>query len=265
MTGEADDPSRLAVCVISREGTPVMNDMIRQTLRGLAAKRVRIGAVHLTAGDDELVALVDEVCEWSHVAPDPAGWNPLANARSVSAQLLGGLRELVAEVSDAAPSAIVYMEGDKLSFPDSLEALAAPILTGGADVTLATRSPAGWREFPAVQRAVESLVNRAISRTTGLRTDYLYGPRAFSLEAASLFSEYPADDWGVMMYPVVAAIARGMRCVPVEVPGAPQPRYMEKYDRLMRPAPAHFLWRSLQNAGILRATSAVQKAAVDGA
>jgi hypothetical protein len=162
----------------------------------------------------------------------------------------------MAAASRETARAIVYMEGDKFSFVPQVGAMAAPILSGRADATLAVRSARGFSQFPRVQRLVEWGVNRYIASQTGVRTDYLYGPRAFTPEVASLVREYREDDWGVMTYPVIAAIARGYRFEAVEVPGEPQPAYMQKYDAIMRSPPAHLLWRSIQNIGIVRGTRA---------
>jgi hypothetical protein len=233
-----------------------MNEMISKTLRGLKDQGYRIGGVHLESDESSLSQELRETCHLSSIQPRPVGLNPVANARKASQLLLGGLRDIMAAAARETARAIVYMEGDKFSFVPQVGAMAAPILGGRADATLAVRSARGFSQFPRVQRLVEWGVNRYIGSQTGVRTDYLYGPRAFSPEVASLVREYRADDWGVMTYPVIAAIARGYRFEAVEVSGEPQPAYMQKYDAIMRSAPGHLIWRSIQNIGIVRAARA---------
>lgn len=101
---------------------------------------------------------------------------------------------------------------------------------------------------------MEGRVNSYIGKKTGIQTDYLYGPRAFSPQVGSLLGEYERNDWGVIMYPVIAAIAKGYCLEQVEIAGHPQPDYMKKYDIIMRSPPAHFAWRLIQNVGMLKAT-----------
>jgi hypothetical protein len=249
-------PSDLVVCFISREGTPAMNDMISQSLVRLGKRGYRIVGVHLEEREASLSRSVREVCDLSIIKPSPRGLNPFANARRVSELLLGGLRDIVTEVFRGGARAVVYMEGDKFTFVPYVDALAAPILERGADVSLAVRSPEGFCEFPWIQRFVERGVNRYLSRYTGIGTDYLYGPRAFSPRTASFFRDYRDDDWGLMMYPVLASIVQDYRFESVVVPGAPQPNYMAKYDPIMRPPPAHLVWRSVQNLAIMRSARA---------
>jgi len=233
-----------------------MNEMISKTIRRLRARGYRIAGIHLESDESSLSQEFREACDLSSIQPRPKGLNPVTNARKASQLLLGGLRDIMAAAARETARAIVYMEGDKFSFVPQVGAMAEPILSGQADATLAVRSPRGFSQFPRVQQLVEWGVNRYIGSQTGIRTDYLYGPRAFSPEVASLVREYRKDDWGVMTYPVIAAIARGYRFEPVEVSGEPQPAYMQKYDAIMRSPAGHLIWRSIQNIGIIRAARA---------
>jgi hypothetical protein len=253
---EPEDRSQVLVCTISRDGTPTMNALVRRTMERLAAGGYRVAAVHLEQGDIALSALVRETAERAYIAPAPRSWNPISNARAISAGLLAGVRDAAADVAAGSARALVYLEGDKFDFPTHIPELVEPILSGRAELNVATRSPAGLAGFPAVQRAVESAFDRYISRETGVRIDCLYGPRAYSPVAAALFADYRADDWGVVVYPMVIFLARGRGFTTLEVPGAPPPDYMKKYDRLMRPAPAHLAWRLVQNLGNWRAARA---------
>ncbi len=247
------------VCTISREGTPEMNDMIMETIRGLKECRFSITAVHVEDGNKSLSREIQSACKVSVIKPTPQTVNPLYNAWKVSDLLLGGLRDVITSAADNETRAIVYMEGDKCTFVPSIGKLIEPILEGRADLTLAVRSPEGFSRFPGVQQLVERNVNSYIAKKTGIQTDYLYGPRAFSPQVGSLFGEYGRNDWGVIMYPVVSAMVKGYRFEQVEIAGHPQPGYMKKYDQIMRSPPAHFLWRLIQNIGMVRATNSALK------
>jgi len=242
-----------------------MNQMILQSLEELRRCGYRIAAVHLENDEARVSQQLRDACDLVLIRPNPRSSNLVANARHVSQLLLGGLREIVAESFDAGARAIAYMEADKHTFVPDLDALAEPILQERADVSLAIRSAAGFARFPWIQRLVERNVNRYLAGQVGVRTDYLYGPRAFSPQIAPLFDEYSGDDWGVMMYPVLAAITGGYRFEAVEVSGHPQPDYMLKYDAIMRSPPAHLIWRSIQNLAIMKAARAAARPRVAAA
>jgi hypothetical protein len=242
------------VCTITREGTDEMNDMSAQTIRRLQEYQYTIAAVHIKNKKKALSGDIKQSSKVSIISPSPKALNPIRHARKVSESLLGGLREIISRVSDNKTRAIVYMEGDKCTFVPSISTLIEPILQSSADLTIAARSPEGFSQFPWVQQLVERSINRYISKRTGIHTDYLYGPRAFSPRIVSFFGAYKKNDWGVIMYPLISAIAKGYRFEPVTIPGYPQPHYMKKYDMIMRSPPAHFAWRSIQNIAIVRAT-----------
>ena len=247
------------VCTITREGTSEMNDMIAQTIRGLKEYRYTVAAVHIENKKKSLSRDIRQSSKVSIISPSPKVLNPLRHARKVSEALLGGLREIIAGVTDNTTRAIVYMEGDKCTFVPSISTLIEPILQGNADLTIAARSPEGFSQFPWVQQLVERSINRYIGGKTGIHTDYLYGPRAFSPRIVSFFGAYKKNDWGVIMYPLVSAIAKGYRFEPVTIAGYPQPHYMKKYDSIMRSPPAHLAWRTIQNMAIVKATRCALK------
>jgi hypothetical protein len=247
------------VCTISREGTDEMNDMIAQTIRGLKESGYTVAAVHIENRNRALSRDIMQSTKMSSISSGPKVVNPLRHAREVSEALLGGLREIISGVSNKKTRAIVYMEGDKYTFVPAISTLTAPILQGNADLTIAARSPESFVRFPWVQQFVERSINSYISRRTGIYTDYLYGPRAFAPRLVSFFGAYNKNDWGVIMYPLVVAIAKGYRFEPVTIAGYPQPNYMKKYDVIMRSPPAHFAWRTIQNIAIVRATTGALK------
>jgi len=233
-----------------------MNAMVHRTLEALAAEHYRVAAIHLEGRSRTQGARIREIAEIANVRPAPRRWNPLAEARATSSMLLAGVRDVALQVAGGAARALVYLEGDKFDFPSHIPALVTPLLEGRIELNVATRSRSGRASFPRVQRFVESAFDRFVERRTGVRTDCLYGPRAYSASAAARFAEYPGDDWGVLVYPMIAAFAEGRGYGTLEVPGAPPPDYMQKYDPLMRPAPAHLAWRLLQNRGNWRGARA---------
>ena len=247
------------VCTITREGTDEMNDMIAQTIRGLKECGYTVAAVHIENKEKNLSRDIRQSSKVSLISSSPKVLNPLRHAREVSEALLGGLREIISEVSDKKTRALVYMEGDKCTFVPSIRTLIEPILQGKADLTIAARSPEGFSQFPWVQQLVERSISSYISRRTGIHTDYLYGPRAFAPRLLPFLGAYKKNDWGVIMYPLIMAIAKGYRFEPVTIAGYPQPNYMKKYDMIMRSPPAHFAWRTIQNMAIVRATAGALK------
>ena len=251
--------SDTVVCTISREGTDEMNDMIAQTIRGLKECGYSLAAVHIEKRNKALSRDIRQSTKVSSIRSSPKALNPIRHARKVSETLLGDLRKIISEVSDNNTRALVYMEGDKCTFVSAITSLTAPILQGKADLTIAARSPEGFARFPRVQKLVERTISGYISRKTGIYTDYLYGPRAFAPQLLPFFDAYNKNDWGVIMYPLVAAIAKGYRFEAVTIAGYPQPNYMKKYDMIMRSPPAHFAWRTIQNMAIVRATAGALK------
>jgi len=251
--------SDTVVCTISREGTDEMNDMIAQTIRGLKEYGYSVAAVHIENRNKALSRDIRQSTKVSAISSSPKAVNPLRHARKVSETLLGGLRKIVSEISDNTTRALVYMEGDKCTFVPAISSLTAPILQGKADLTIAARSTESFARFPWVQKLVERTISSYISRRTSIHTDYLYGPRAFAPRLLPFFGAYKKNDWGVIMYPLVAAIAKGYRFEPVTIAGYPQPNYMKKYDMIMRSPPAHFAWRTIQNMAIVRATMSALK------
>jgi hypothetical protein len=233
--------------------------MILQTLAALKEYGCRIAAVHLENDQARVSAQLRDACNLVLIKRNPAGLNLVDNAHNVSQLLFGGLREIVAESFAAGTRAVAYMEADKHTFVSALDSLTAPILQGRTDVSLAVRSAAGFARYPWIQRVVERNVNRYLAGRVGVQADYLYGPRAFSPRVAPLFDEYTENDWGLMMYPALAAITRSYPSEFVEVSGYPQPNYMLKYDAVMRSPPAHLIWRSIQNLAIMKAARAASR------
>ena len=236
-----------------------MNDMIAETIRGLKEYNYCIAAVHIEKSKKSLSREIQKAAKVSIIRSSPKTINPLYAARKVSELLLGGLKDIITTVANDKARTIVYMEGDKCTFVPYIGKLIEPILQGKADLTLAVRSSAGFSQFPKVQQFVERSINRYISKKTGIHTDYLYGPRAFSPQIVSFFGEYKKNDWGIIMYPLIFAITKGYRLEPVIISGYPQPGYMKKYDIIMRSPPAHFAWRTIQNMAIVRATNSALK------
>jgi len=243
------------VCTLTREGTPQMNDMIGRSLTRLSDMDVKLLGVHMGKRDSIISRRMIELYDDVIIEDYPKSKNPLKNAEETTRILLSGVKEEFEVARSRNPSAIVYTEGDKWTFMENIPKLALPIINGEADLTIAVRSEEGFSYFPFAQRVMEGYANKKVSKITGIKTDYMYGPRAFSSSTLRWFNNYPSDDWGALTYGVVAPILRGKKMVPVKVTGLPQPDYMKKYDPVMRIPFGHFYWRLMQNLPHLAAAT----------
>lgn len=147
------------------------------------------------------------------------------------------------------------MEGDKYNFVDHLPKIITPVITQEVDVTIANRSKAGWNSYPLVQKTVEGAFNWFAGIRTGIRGDYIFGPKSFTKEVATYIPDYNVDDFGAtLIYPISRAVSEGKRVIMVEVPGNAPEDYMKKYGGGFTPI-KHLAWRLLQNKGNLKGLS----------
>lgn len=242
------------VCTMSAEGSEGMNDMILKTARSLNNDGRSVLAFHIgnpegTIGT-ELKRLYDGVVFSHPIFPK----NPLNKAKLLCGEIARGVRKVMHAAAQEESKSILYMEGDKYTFVPHIQQVASPIVSREYAFSLAARSPEGFAQFPWVQRILEDKANNVVQGATGVKTDYMYGPRAFNSSMVRYFAEYPKDDWGVFTYPVVRAARDGHRVTGVTVPGAPQPGYMDKYSALMRFPPVQLIWRFMQNIPHIQAT-----------
>lgn len=78
---------------------------------------------------------------------------------------------------------IAMIEPEKYDMVRHLDLWCAP-LAKSADVSVATRSEASWRGYPAFQAGTEVVANDAFARATGLCLDIMFGPVAFRIRTA---------------------------------------------------------------------------------
>lgn len=243
------------ICTLSIEGTSEMNGLVSQSLDVLQDLGYPLVGIHLGEKGSRLSGRMNELYEDLVIEPHSNQKNPLKRAKDTSAKLLAGVKDSMKKAKSLGATSILYTEADKHTFMSAIPSVIRPLVEGHADLTLAARSAQGYRNFPLIQRILENMANRKVVRATGVGTDYMYGPRAFNQATVAFFDEYPANDWGILTYAVVAPMLKGFRMQPVEVEGKPQPNYMKKYDPIMRLLPAHIAWRAIQNLAHIKATN----------
>lgn len=224
----------LVVCTISDEGTTRKKELVGETMERLIGmrnenrKRMSIVGAHLEGYDSPNTIMMRTLLPDIGLIKAPEG-NFVQRAREGMRRLFLEAKKKVREATEQYPRVILYMEGDKPEFVEEIPRVIDPILMGRADVTIAERSEDGFEEFPFVQRVFEGRANREIASLTGRGMDLMYGPRAWSAEAAGHFVYSGRDDFGALTYSVVRAMAEGDGVVVVKVPGHPQRDYMNKY------------------------------------
>lgn len=238
------------VCTISNEGTPRKNELVEQTMQNLAAMRKRdpsigVRGAHLY-GKGCMNNSIAHYCPEITFIPQPNG-NMLTRPRKGMEALFSEIKHIVACAVREGPAAILYMEGDKPDFVNSIPHVVNPILQGSADVVVAARSERDFQRFPQAQRYCEGAANRTVANITGTTFDRMYGPRAWSAETAHYFSEALLGDFSALTLGIVLPELLGKRVVPIVVPGTPQEKYMNKYSFPLRVPGLHFLYRALQN------------------
>ena len=250
----------LVVCTLSTENSPGMIRMTQKTLNHLEVCNYKLRGVHIGNPKSSLSVRMKHLYGDNLIIEnEPSTKNHFKRARLMSEIAMTSLKENFRCAIIDNPSAIVYTEGDKHTFVPSIPLIARPIISHNADLTMAVRSDNGFNKFPLVQMAIEGFVNWNFSKITGIKTDYEYGPRAFSPDVAQLFCDYPRNDWGIFNYPVICAMLEGKRYEGVVVDGSPQPDYMSKYPAMMTFPLAHLAWRAIQNIPILKAGKLAQE------
>ena len=233
-----------------------MNEMIIKTAEGHRDNGDLVVGNHLGKNNSRVSGVLRESCSLVYIEKFPEFKSKMRQAVALTEKISIGIKSIINYSCNREPKAILYLEGDKHTFVPFIPDVAAPILNDMADLTLAKRSLKGRKQFPKLQNFAEDVVDRYIASKTGIKTDYTYGPRAFTVETAKFFNQYSRKDWGILTYPVVAALESGYTLASVEVPGEPQPGYMKKYGNAG--FFKHCAWRFLQNIPhILAAKKAV--------
>ncbi len=119
--------------------------------------------------------------------------------------------------------AVCFMEPEKGPLIPHLAQCFEPILTDKADIVIPCRSARSMRSYPKLQQLNEPFGNYSFAMATGRDDlDMFFGPRVFGARALDLFlKERPripgGNSWGTTHYPVIEAIARGLRVLPIQV------------------------------------------------
>jgi len=242
------------ICTISASGTPWMNELIRQSGQGLADlsknKGYKVIGHHMGV---EKSLLASELRFYygnnNLTVQNEKSKNPFAISAAISRSFKANVRRAL----EMGAECIVYTEGDKPDFVDEIPKLVNKMKNESAGIVLPVRSRKGFAKFPWIQREFEEIVDHYVGEAIGIRTDYTYGPRAFNRRTARLALTYPAENWGVQTFPVVAGCLQGEKLEIAEVPGYPQENYMQKYPPIMRNFFAHAAWRMIQNSAHIRA------------
>lgn len=151
-------------------------------------------------------------------------------------------RVLAQAAEDAGPDgAVIWMEPEKWPLIHDIKQLAEPVMSGKADMAMASRSPAGWETHPLEQVYVERFGNRFFNRLVASRThdvsfDVWFAPFAVNRAALQPFLLYDGefgDRWDAIHIPRLNVIAEGLRVVSVEMENyfyPPEQRKAEEED-----------------------------------
>lgn len=138
------------------------------------------------AGRPLLTIVVDDgSVDASAARAAEAGVVVVAHLRNLG--LGAAVRTGLAEAVARRPAAVVYLDADGEYFPEDIDAVAAPVLTGSADYVVGSRFTGEIHRMPARRRRGNQVLTawlRWVARRPDL-TDGQSGYRAFSPEAAA--------------------------------------------------------------------------------
>ncbi|HWW52189.1 MAG TPA: glycosyltransferase family 2 protein [Acidimicrobiales bacterium] len=123
--------------------------------------------------------------------------------------------------ADPDDGVVCFMDGDGSLDPRDLPSVAAPVLSGRADLALGARCPTTWRAWPAHARVANALLAAEVSRRSGLCVRDI-GPmraaRCAPLRALGIRDR--RFGWPLEM--VLRAVAAGWHLVEIDVLYAPR-------------------------------------------
>ncbi len=102
----------------------------------------------------------------------------------------GGMLQAMKEGYKTGKPIIAYTEPDKMNFPANLDKLVKPIQENKADLTIAKRRKADFKQLTIPQRLAEIGDNLMQAIAIEKHTDAASGPRVMRRELASEFLEY---------------------------------------------------------------------------
>lgn len=123
--------------------------------------------------------------------------------------------------TDPDDGVVCFLDADASLDPDDLVRVAAPVLSGEADLVLGARVPVSLRAWPLHARLANRLLAHRVRRRTGVRLTDLGPARAIRRDALVALGLTDRRS-GYPLQMVLAAAAAGLRIVEVPVPYAPR-------------------------------------------
>lgn len=119
-------------------------------------------------------------------------------------------KDAILRASDSH-STVLYTEPDKYDwFLEGLER-AIEMHSDEKSLGVIARTPRGFKTFPEHQQLWEGRLNKIISGNTGVKGDYIYGPKIFPVSLGYEFGKVNEDlGWGGMMFLVGRAYNLGL-------------------------------------------------------
>lgn len=117
-----------------------------------------------------------------------------------------------------ADGVVVWTEPEKESLVSHLEAIAAPIFAGKADITVPFRQD--QTNYPMGQWLAEMFGNEVLSMCVGFTLDGWIGPRGMNQAGLAHFLAYGDEyggKWDGIFIPILRAVAAGLRVVSVPI------------------------------------------------
>lgn len=116
--------------------------------------------------------------------------------------------------------AIIWMEPEKWTLVQSLDAIMWPVVRDQYDLVVPERSQISLSSYPPEQQHAEMLGNLAFQYLTGKHLDAWFGPFAMNQKALKYFLEYDGeygDKWDSIFIPRLRIIKDGLRVASVLV------------------------------------------------
>ncbi|MBI4224884.1 MAG: hypothetical protein HY617_00990 [Candidatus Sungbacteria bacterium] len=115
---------------------------------------------------------------------------------------------------------VQWLEPEKHGMLRFIKVITAPIISGEADVVIATRSAASRETYPVFQQETEAYANKVYMEATGLNVpDVMVGPVAFSIQAVGKYlvlmnpADYGVEDTYIQGYAPILAHRDGLRVI----------------------------------------------------
>ena len=250
--------ANIMVGLVSSEVNDHSNALIVETVRNLKDKGYFVASAHRGEGSSDMTRYLEKQVDFF------SRFNPI-NEKSLLKRAHKTIKGVGDQIKTLAaysleyckPDVFVYSEGDKTNMADLVDVLVDPIITGTADITVASRTKESFKKYPWPQKFFERRFNRAASRELGFEedVDFVYGPKAYGNGLEGNLLEDFHSDFGTLIYGIARGVADSKMVQAVEVDGSPAADYLDKYggnfDGVLGTA-RHVYWRRMQNKGNFR-------------